>query len=271
MVVLGWDDCDKFLWAVEKKPREFFATSVTHLCLSYSVSSEKASRILEVCSGIVELALWVDFGGALVPTPQHHTRTGIKPGASLHGNRSVPSVLSSGIASKSHSPLTDSTRAANAMASLNLRRLSIEHRHLLSSLSPPANEPRIHPMWFHTLTHLEVVFWKGVAQPCLPGLEVLTSLTHLALGIGQVVLEDVWLRPIVDACPTLRALIPILHEEEVIEDPFKLGSCWVVPIHEPPNVVKNWESSYWGLEDNYARAEEEIRIYIESQGNISQR
>ncbi|KAJ3535612.1 hypothetical protein NMY22_g6404 [Coprinellus aureogranulatus] len=225
VVALGKEDAVLFLRTVAAKPPEFFATHVKHLCLSIAVSSARATKILDVCSGVVELALWVDFGGTLSPTTS-------KAGASL--------------------------------SSLPLRRLSIEHAHFLSFLAAPKS---VTPPWYDTLTHLEVVFWKRELSPVIPGLEVLSSLTHLTLGLRHAHVEEGWLSAIVACCPRLKVLIPMANEDDEVEEPFLLRNCWIVPLTYPHSVIENWEASYWGLPDNYTRAEEEIRLKQESDRN----
>ena len=44
-------------------PNNFLANQVRHLCLSISVSSVNAERILSVCTGATDLAFWVDYIG----------------------------------------------------------------------------------------------------------------------------------------------------------------------------------------------------------------
>ena len=222
MVALDKEDAGMFLRTLETKPPEFFAAHVKHLCLSIAVPPPRATKVLGVCSGVVELALWVDFGGTLAPV---------------------------------------TSRAGAYLSSFPLRRLSIEHAHLLSFLAAP--KP-FTPPWYDTLTHLEVVFWKRELAPVVPGLEVLTSLTHLTLGLRHAHVEEEWLSAIVACCHRLKVLIPMANEDDDVEDPFVLGNCWVVPLTYPNSVVKNWEASFWGLPDNYTRAEEEIRMKEES-------
>lgn len=229
VVALGKEDADLFLRTLETKPSEFFATHVKHLCLSIAVSSSRATKILRVCSGVVELALWVDFGGAIAPA----------------------------------------TSSAGAyLSSLPLRRLSIEHAHLLAFLAAPKS---VTPPWYQTLTHLEVVFWKRELSPVIPGLEVLTSLTHLTLGLRHAHVDEGWLSGIVACCPRLKVLIPMANEDDEVEEPFVLGSCWIVPLTYPHSVIENWEASYCGLPDNYTRAEEEIRLMQGSDGSLDRR
>ncbi|RXW21219.1 hypothetical protein EST38_g4633 [Candolleomyces aberdarensis] len=223
MVTLGEHDADLFIRTVDSKPPEFFAVHVERLCLSVSVPPAKASRILNVCKGAVDLALWVDFGGKLPPTG-----------------------------------------AAAYVSSLSLKRLSIEHEHLLSFLSAPRT---ISPPWYKTLTHLEIVFWKHTASPTIPGLDKLTSLTHLTLGLRHSVIEEPWLSAIVASCPRLQVLVPLADEDDPVEDTFLLGKCWIVPMHYPPSVVENWEASFWGLPDIFTRAQEEIQLKQSSESS----
>jgi len=218
-VTLGAGDVNLFLRTVDSKPQEFFAAHVKHLCLSSQVSSAKATRVLKVCTGVAQLALWVDYGGKL--------------------------------------PVSG---AAAYLSRLRLKRLSIEHSHLINFL---ANAQKTPPAWCDTLTHLEVIFWKTV-QPsvALPGLDRLPSLTHLTVtgpGLHDIIHEP-WLAAVISDCPGLRVVLVLADEDEVVEEPFQIGNCWVVPIEYPVNIVTNWEASFWGLPDLYSRAEGEIKL-----------
>ncbi|KAF8155573.1 hypothetical protein B0H34DRAFT_660129 [Crassisporium funariophilum] len=61
LVTLGNDDTALFMRAMDSIPPEFFSTNVKRLCLSVSVGGRNATRILAACSGIVDLAFWVDY------------------------------------------------------------------------------------------------------------------------------------------------------------------------------------------------------------------
>ncbi|KAF9482284.1 hypothetical protein BDN70DRAFT_991218 [Pholiota conissans] len=61
LVTLGSDDTKLFLRTMNSVPPEFFAAKVRKLCLSVSVSAGNAERILKVCTGVVDLAFWVDY------------------------------------------------------------------------------------------------------------------------------------------------------------------------------------------------------------------
>lgn len=64
LVTLGSDDTKLFLRTMDSVPPEFFANNVKRLCLSVSVSAINAERILKICTGVVDLAFWVDYLGA---------------------------------------------------------------------------------------------------------------------------------------------------------------------------------------------------------------
>lgn len=66
IVTLGSTDTYHFLRTVQYFPSDFFANSVKKLCLSVSVSGNHAERILSLCSGVTDLAFWVDY---LLTTP----------------------------------------------------------------------------------------------------------------------------------------------------------------------------------------------------------
>lgn len=61
IVALGSDDTALFLRSMRSMPSSFFANHVRHLCLSISVSSVDAERILSVCTGVTDLAFWIDY------------------------------------------------------------------------------------------------------------------------------------------------------------------------------------------------------------------
>ncbi|KDR80355.1 hypothetical protein GALMADRAFT_62319 [Galerina marginata CBS 339.88] len=63
MVTLGSDDTDLFLKTMNSISSEFFGIYVKKLCLSVSVSARNAARILTVCTGVIDLAFWVDYLG----------------------------------------------------------------------------------------------------------------------------------------------------------------------------------------------------------------
>lgn len=252
IVTLGREDSDLFLRTMDMKPPEFFAAHVKHLCLSISVTAQKAIRILSVCTGVVELALWVNFGGP---------RSLFAPGAEPNHNPTPPAFPSP--ANSSSEPVAN---PGVYLAALALRRLSIEHKHIVSFFAAPRS---VRPAWYSTLTHLEVVFWERVLAPDIPGIGELTSLTHLSLGLRHASVHEKseWVEVIVKSCAKLEVLIPMANEDDELEEPFLvLERCWVVPLHYPASVIANWEASYWGLPDNYTRAYDEIRLKKESGG-----
>lgn len=68
MVTLGSSDTALFLRTTHSMPQKFFADNVKKLCLSVSVDASHAERILTLCTGISDLAFWVDC----IDTPGHH-------------------------------------------------------------------------------------------------------------------------------------------------------------------------------------------------------
>ncbi|KAJ7620818.1 hypothetical protein DFH06DRAFT_62134 [Mycena polygramma] len=54
---LRWASLNAFLKAVDSKPADFFHKCVRHLCLEFMTRTDDAVRILEVCTGVVDLAL----------------------------------------------------------------------------------------------------------------------------------------------------------------------------------------------------------------------
>jgi hypothetical protein len=63
VVSLGNSDTSLFLRSMEYIPPQFFAAHVRKMCLSVSVTAEDAERVLRVCTGVVDLAFWVDYLG----------------------------------------------------------------------------------------------------------------------------------------------------------------------------------------------------------------
>lgn len=63
VVSLGNTDTSLFLRSMEYIPPKFFAAHARKMCLSVSVTAEDAERILRVCTGVVDLAFWVDYLG----------------------------------------------------------------------------------------------------------------------------------------------------------------------------------------------------------------
>jgi len=64
MVTLGENDAILFLRTMTSTPPDFLALRVKKLCLTVSVGAKNAKRILMACTGVVDLALWVDYLGA---------------------------------------------------------------------------------------------------------------------------------------------------------------------------------------------------------------
>ena len=72
IVTLGSMDTNLFVRTLQCLPRHFFVDHVKKLCLSISVDAREAEYILSVCSGVTDLAFWVDYlhttpGRSIVP------------------------------------------------------------------------------------------------------------------------------------------------------------------------------------------------------------
>ncbi|KAF8815113.1 hypothetical protein BYT27DRAFT_7249476 [Phlegmacium glaucopus] len=76
MVTLGNTDTELFLRTMESMPPNFVAINVKRLCLSVSVGGGDAARILRACTGVVDLAFWVDY---LQGFPEHSLLPLISP------------------------------------------------------------------------------------------------------------------------------------------------------------------------------------------------
>ena len=68
MVTLGNTDTELFVRTMESMPPEFIANNVKRLCLSVSVGGDSAAHILRSCTGVVDLAFWLDY---LQAFPEH--------------------------------------------------------------------------------------------------------------------------------------------------------------------------------------------------------
>ena len=68
MVTLGANDTKLFLRTMDTLPPEFFAVHVKKLCLSVSVSAKNGQRILSICTGVTDIAFWLDYLGTY---PRH--------------------------------------------------------------------------------------------------------------------------------------------------------------------------------------------------------
>ncbi|KAJ3810187.1 hypothetical protein F5876DRAFT_42275 [Lentinula aff. lateritia] len=79
MVTLGTGDSALFLRTMEMLPADFFARSVKRLCLTVSINPNDAQRILRICTGISNLACWVDFIGRFPLTPSTPFRELLHP------------------------------------------------------------------------------------------------------------------------------------------------------------------------------------------------
>jgi len=61
IITLGSMDTNLFVRTMQCLPRHFFVDHVKKLCLSISVNARQAESILSVCSGVTDLAFWVDY------------------------------------------------------------------------------------------------------------------------------------------------------------------------------------------------------------------
>ena len=68
MVTLGNTDTELFVRTMESMPPDFIAINVKRLCLSVSVGGDSAAHILRSCTGVVDLAFWLDY---LQAFPEH--------------------------------------------------------------------------------------------------------------------------------------------------------------------------------------------------------
>ena len=68
MVTLSSTDTKLFVRSMESMPPDFIASNVKRLYLSVSVRGDSAAHILRACTGVVDLAFWVDY---LQSFPEH--------------------------------------------------------------------------------------------------------------------------------------------------------------------------------------------------------
>ena len=76
MVTLGNTDTELFVRTMESMPLDFIAFNVKRLCLSVSVGGDNATHILRSCTGVVDLAFWLDY---LQTFPEHSLSPLISP------------------------------------------------------------------------------------------------------------------------------------------------------------------------------------------------
>lgn len=76
MVTLGANDSKLFLRTMDSMSPEFFAVHVKKLCLSVAVGAKNAKRILSICTGVTDIAFWVDYLGTY---PMHSLAPLISP------------------------------------------------------------------------------------------------------------------------------------------------------------------------------------------------
>ncbi|KAF5386456.1 hypothetical protein D9757_005926 [Collybiopsis confluens] len=72
MVTLGRGDVALFLRTMAMFPADFFVRYVKRLCLTVSVRPHDARTILQTCTGVSNLACWVDFMGISPASPFRH-------------------------------------------------------------------------------------------------------------------------------------------------------------------------------------------------------
>ncbi|KAF4618203.1 hypothetical protein D9613_011534 [Agrocybe pediades] len=69
MVTLGANDALLFLRTMASVPPKFLEHRVKKMCLTVSVRAQNARRILSTCTGVVDLAFWVDYIGIFPDDP----------------------------------------------------------------------------------------------------------------------------------------------------------------------------------------------------------
>lgn len=223
---LGNTDTSLFLRSMEYIPPKFFAAHVRKMCLSVSVSAEDAERILRVCTGVVDLAFWVDYLGTF-------------PNSST----------------------------APFISQLPLRRLSIEHSHLMS-LFPPSPKPQ--HAWCNTLTHLSIVFWTSEISSPSSELRSLCSLTHLALKMHDACASEDYIHQILSACERLQALVIFEQSADVFEDVGRCDDPRVVYMDPPPQAILDWELQARGDEGcSWSVAEELVKQQTKQRSSLS--
>lgn len=132
---------------------------------------------------------------------------------------------------------------------LPLRRFSIEVAHFRRLSLPECT-------WTTSLTCLDLVFWESDDSVLLPELRSLPALTHLALFLQHLDVEDSVLAYILSGVPTLRILCLVIDEDDLesFEHTTRVDLRIVCISH--PESVPDWEASYRGLPDIWAHAED---------------
>jgi hypothetical protein len=204
---------------MESNPDTFLSSTVKTLCLSSAVDVHTGTKILGTCTGVDNLACWIN----------HKIHSGPRWSAS---------------------PLVD------CIFNLHLRRLSIGTTYLLdvlrSSSGPDGSKLSL-------LTHIDIIVQSQDGLPSsLSGIDALPSLTHLALylpydlGIDKISQTMVSL---LASCRSLKimALVtvveePLLEAETVskVEPSIPISDPRVAWIPYPENIILDWEASHRG-------------------------
>ncbi|TFK26086.1 hypothetical protein FA15DRAFT_755274 [Coprinopsis marcescibilis] len=153
---------------------------------------------------------------------------------------------------------------ASLVATLPLQRLSIECRHFLDIFSNPSALP---PIWYRSLTHLELVFWDYDEAPPFPPLTALRSLTHLAIrGLNYWDIQEAYVASILSSFQRLKFLLIFFDESESLEEIPRSVDNRVVFLPYPEEApVRNWEAIWRGTSTIWLEAEEEIERRMEEE------
>jgi hypothetical protein len=202
--------------SVQHKPPEFLHRHVKRVLVRYSaISLDVASRILPVCTGIMDLALWF-----LWPNPTENVVSGI-----------------------------DDTKASimDALARLPLRYLEIPYEILQDMDQRP-----LRPGWCTSITHLDMYTALQPADPRyvvrVPMFQHLHALTHLCLGwslFEPEVHETQCIASFLEMRPTLRVVL--VDTQDFPNAPIP-GDARIVYRHSGGmDLVKEWEGRGSGV------------------------
>lgn len=219
MVTLGSSDTALFIRTLASKPAEFFATHVRCLCLSISVNPKDAERILSTCTGVRNLAFWVDY-------------------LSAFPDSSISHLISS---------------LSLQRLSIEAHHLQAIYDDSFGSSSSPNHT------WYAGLTQLDIVFWGDDEDShALPYLSQLQSLTQLGLWHPHTAVDEALIPLVLSACERLEILLLVIHEDDLIQNPPTFQDSRVVLMPYPPTVVQDWEAFLKGQPNTWSRAKESL-------------
>jgi hypothetical protein len=230
---------------LQRKSKDFLAAHVKRLCMPYhSMRLKGALEILASCTGLVDLAIWIDFT--------------TRPYDMDSDDESDDSLADPEDSGEKDDRLAAEFFQGTLKSLDGLRNLSFIYDNLGGLQHFIATEPNP-PGWCARLKYLDLVYWSEAARE-LP-IAILTemkSLTHLSFSpaaLDPSAKDDFEVLSVLEARPTLQVVLILLDN---VEGVLALSSSDVRVIYCPNRGIepsKYWKEQY---ESKWIPAEEEI-------------